>query len=489
MIRCGILAGVSSDLQARDDKASISDQLATCRRVIAQLGGTETGCYVMDGYSRTGYDSLADAMRDIPPLNEAIEAAMAGEYDVLVMDNFDRLGDLGQLVGVRFKKYKRQLYSARQSGRVHDPATYDPYSDESADIAMHVEGIIQRYRLNKIRRGLTLGINRRVESGKYSTRYPYGYRRNRETEELNLVASVATLLIRIKDAFLEGVPLRGLAAIAQDSGVSAPASARWHPHTIQRILTNPFYAGKVFYRRHKTAGYGKSPTSGKRWAAMKPNPAFKEEDLHEGKHPALWTWEEHRRIVEEMEARYRRQPRHDIRNFSGLMVCTVCGKPVNFRGRKYRCRTAPDHLGLKESDANRLIAQVLADSLSQFQESPKPRRVADPTREAVKEVQARIVTIQSHVEAESGMYTAEEAVARIQALRKQIEVIEKQAEDRQRETARRQRVSERQVLLSKLRLLPHFFVQENSVVVNRLLREVLAAIRITPERAIEIIWR
>ena len=74
MIRFGILAGVSTDVQA-GDKASIPDQIATCRRAIAQLGAVEIDCFTMDGYSRTGYDSLADAMNDIPPLKEAIVGA------------------------------------------------------------------------------------------------------------------------------------------------------------------------------------------------------------------------------------------------------------------------------------------------------------------------------------------------------------------------------------------------------------------------------
>src|SRR5690349_8041945 len=149
-VKFGILVGVSSDVQV-EDKASIPDQIQTCRATIEQLGGEEVGCYVMDGYSRTGYDSLADAMEDIPPLKEAIQAAEKNQYDVLILDNWDRLGDLGQLVHTRYKKYRKQIYSARQSGRLHDPDTYDPYSDESAGIDMHIQAIIQQYRMNKIR--------------------------------------------------------------------------------------------------------------------------------------------------------------------------------------------------------------------------------------------------------------------------------------------------------------------------------------------------
>lgn len=491
MIRFGILAGVSSDPQARDDKASIPDQIATCRRVVEQLGGYEIAVYIMDGYSRTGYDSLADAMRDIPPLKEAIEAAEAGKYDVLIMDNFDRLGDLGQLVSTRFKKHKRQLYSARQSGRVHDPERYDPYADESSDIAMHVEGIIQRYRLNKLRRGLILGIKKRVQEGRYSTRHPYGYRKNRETEELTLDAPVATLLIQLKEEFLRGAPLQQLAKIAQASGVPGPGGPQWYRYTIQRILTNPFYAGKVFSGRWKTVGYKRAAKSGKRSPIMKLNPEIQE--LHDGNHEPLWTWEEHLRMVEEMEERYRRYPRHDPHNFSGLLQCTVCGKRVRFRGRKYRCSSTPDHISLKAADANRLIAKALADALRNYEEEI-PMTSARPARKhhevSMADLEKRIAMIQHHLETESGVYMEKEGIEKIKNLRAQINKIEAQREDQTHQDAvRRRRMAKRAELLPKLHLLPHLFAQEEPAVNNRMLRDILTMIYVTPEHTFEFDFR
>jgi DNA invertase Pin-like site-specific DNA recombinase len=479
MIRFSILAGVSSDPQAREEKASIEDQIKTCRRVVEQLDGYEVAVYIMDGYWRTGYDSLAEAMQDIPPLKEAVEAAEAGKYDVLIMDNFDRLGDLGQLVNTRFKKYKRQLYSARQSGRVHDPENYDPYSDESSDIAMHVEGIIQRYRLNKLRRGLILGIRKRVEEGQYSTTHPYGYRKGpNRGGNLRLDPTVATLLIQLKDEFLRGTPLQQLVKFAQTSGVPAPRGPHWHRYTIKRTLTNPFYAGKVFSGRWKTVGYKRSPKTGKRSPIMKLNTDVRE--LRDGNHEPLWTWEEHLRIVQEMEDRYKRYPRHDTHNFSGLMQCTICGKRVYFRGRKYRCQSAPDHIGLKEAEANRLIGQALANALRDYKaEEPElnGRRPKNHSKESVAEFEKRSSMIQHHVETDSGMYTAKEAVEKINSLRAQIKKVEDQRDaQKHQEAVHQRRLAQRAGLLPKLHLLPHLFAQEDPAVNNRLLRDILETI-------------
>ena len=131
IFRYAVFAAVSSTPQAREDKASLGDQIKTARAAGLQHGGIETaGPFVLDGYSRTGYVNLSDAIDDIPPLAEAIQAAEQNKYDVLIMDNIERMGDLAPMLSTLFKRHKKQLHSARQSGRVFDPSGYDPYSDE-----------------------------------------------------------------------------------------------------------------------------------------------------------------------------------------------------------------------------------------------------------------------------------------------------------------------------------------------------------------------
>jgi len=490
MFRYAIFSSVSSDAQAQEDKGSLDDQIKTARRAGEQQGGTETaGPFILDGYSRTGYVNLSDALKDIPPLKAAIDSAEAGEYDVLILDNLERLGDLAPMIATLFKRYKKQIHSARQPSRIFDPSDYDPFSDESSDIMIHVEGIIQKYRLNKLRRNLVLGIKRRVETGRYSTSFPYGYRRGADkADPLTLVPPVATLLIQLKDAFLAGGALRLLTQMAEESGVPGPQGGRWHGYTLRRILCNPFYAGKVFYQRWKMTGYKTTPGTGKRWGVMKLNQDA--HDLRDGKHPALWTWEEHLRILEEMEERYRRYPRHDPHNFSGLLVCTVCGKRVRLRGRKYRCSSTPDHIALTESDANRLIAQSLAEALRNYQETTDAARSVDPSRESVAELQKRIARIQHQVETDSGMYTAGEALEKISALRAQIKRTESRHEDLQHQAAARQhRMARREELLPKLHLLPHLFAQEEPAVNNRMLRDILTTICVTPQHTFTFEFR
>jgi DNA invertase Pin-like site-specific DNA recombinase len=490
MFRFAILSGVSSDPQAREEKGSLDDQIKTARRAGEQQGGVETvGPFVLDGYSRSGYVNLSDALSDIPPLAEAIRAAIEDQYDVLIVDNVERMGDLAPMISTMMKKHRKQIHSARQPSRIYEPDEYDPRSDESADIMIHVEGIIQNYRRNKLLRGLRLGIEKRVENGRHSTTFPYGYRRGaRPDDDLAVDPPVAALLIQLKDEFLHGAPLSRLMQIAQDSGIPSKGGPRWHRFTIRRMLCNPFYAGKVFSGRWKTVGYTKGKTSAKRSPVMKlnPDPLL----LRDGKHPPLWTWEEHEQIVAEMEERYRKFPRYDPHTFSGLMKCTVCGKQVRFRGRKYRCATTPDHIGLKESDANVLIAKALADALRNYKDEEPAARVTVSTAGTIAELRKRIAMIQNEFESDSGMYTATEAREKTQALRAQIKAIESRQADRKHQDAVRQRrAAKREELLPKLHLLQHLFVQEEPGVNNRMLRDVVTTIYVTPEHTFTFDFR
>jgi DNA invertase Pin-like site-specific DNA recombinase len=493
MFRYAVLSGVSSDIQAEEDKGSLDDQIQTARRAGEQQGGRETaGPFVLDGYSRTGYVNLSDALRDIPPLQAALEAAERDLYDVLILDNLERLGDLAPMIATLFKRYKKQIHSARQPSRIFDPNDYDPFSDESADIMIHVEGIIQRYRQNKLRRGLALGIRKRVEEGRYSTSHPYGYRKgSNKGDDLQLEPTVANLLIQLKDEFLRGAPLRTLVQIAQASGVPGPRGPRWHGYTVKRILVNPFYAGKVFHGRWKMISHKRSTKTGKHSSIMKLNTDIRQ--VHDGNHEPLWTWEEHLRMIQEMEERYKRYPRHDPYNFSGLMQCTVCGKRVSFRGRKYRCNTSPDHIALKVADADRLIAEALADALRNYREEPEEspgRAVRNPTQESIADLEKRIAMIQHHMETESGMYTAKEAIEKIQSLRAQIQKTEGQRQDQKhQEAVRRRRDAQRAELLPKLDRLSWQFTHEDPAVNNRMLRDILTTIYVTPGHTFEFEFR
>jgi hypothetical protein len=489
MIRFAILSGVSSDIQV-EDKASIGDQIQTCRRVIAQLGGVEVDCYTMDGYSRTGYDSLSDAMNDIPPLREAIESAEQDVYDVLILDNWDRLGDLGQLVNTRFKKYRKQIYSARQSGRVHDPEGYDPYSDESADIDMHVQGILQRYRLNKMRRGWNAGMPKRIEKGLTPLRVPFGYVWVSAKEPPRLDPARAALIQQMKDLLLKGRPMRFIAHYADESGIAPPNGGKtWDPTTIRYILANPYYAGTIGMNRSKYI-YDERRKQKKR-AIKQPRAKWLE---GQGKHKPLWDAATHRALVKELDRRYQKNQYFAVRfALSGLLHCSECGKKLYRRShghgtRRWKvlsCEKGRSHLIIRYDEVVDLVAQELVKQLSEQVVSTDPAEDVPGQAAVLEELAKRRRRIQEGYE--GGLYTQAEAAQKLSAISSQIEAMEQKAEARQNAADLRAEFASQ--FQDNINAIPDWIKNDDPQVVNRLLSALFEDIVISPDRQVEIVWR
>lgn len=401
-IRMAILAGVSSDVQANEGKESIPDQIKTCRRVIEHHKGIETACYVFDGYSRSGYDSLSDAMNDIPPLKEAIEAAEKNKYDVLLLDSWDRLGDLGQLVYTRFRKHKKQIYSARQSGQMYDPATYDPTSDESGGINMHVQAIIQTYRINKIRRGWSLGVPARVNKGLHALRIPFGYRLTGKDQPAQIVPEQAALLIKMAGWMLEGQTYTEIAKRADE--ILPPAqSKKWTVAAVHRSLVNPFLAGIIRFgvmnKRKKT-----------------PHTNWK---IGKGKHEPLWDEQTYYALISEAKRRMEGKRNFAAKYpFTGLTWCGVCGAKVNKHGKQpyeyFACNKSHEHFAMHYKDVPAYLADKVVRGYEQYQAQPRVPVDLAPYLKRLSDVQSLRAQIQS--DREVGIYTQAEAVVKINKL-------------------------------------------------------------------------
>lgn len=481
MQRIGVLVGVSSDVQARDDRASIPDQIKTCREFIQREGAIETALYVMDGYSRTGYESLPDAMRDIPPLAKAIEDAGAHKYDVLLLDNWERLGNLGQLVLTRMNKHKIRIHSVRQSGSLPKGA-YDPDLDESSEIDMYVEGIIDSYRKKKLKRGKVLGIRREVENGRYSTTHPkLGYKR--ENGKVVLDAPVANLLIECKDLFLRGASTTELADYAEASGIKPPGGGPWYPSVFGFIFRNPFYAGYVFRDRWKTKSHTSDAGHQYRKSIFNPHA-----ELYPASHPALWTREEYVRMKDELEERYHFNPRYHPSVFSGLLLCPVCGKRAQIKRGMYACKPRhPGDLHIPVDNAPYEIGEQLVRVLTGFTNEPEAPASPDVSAEAIREIDKNISMIQSRLE--RGIYTEDEAADKIASFRAQKRDIEAKRLDKAAQLeAHKRLVAKRDELLPRINELPHELATRPPKEANRFLRDLLRVIEVHNGTYV-FIWR
>jgi recombinase len=474
MIRFAILAGVSSDVQVAD-RESIPDQVRTCRRAIQQFQGTELGCYIFEGYSRTGYDSLAEAMGAIPAIQQAVQDAEQDCYDVLMVDNWDRLGDLGLLLYTRFRKLKKQIYSARQSGHLYDPQTYDPYADESGSINMHVQGIIQTYRINKIRRGWNLGVPARVDRGLHPlASLPFGYRVAGKDQPAQLVPERAALIKTMKDMMLAGVSYTDIAHYADSTGIKPPRAELWHRNDIKRIMTNPFYAGVVrFGKLH--------------YRIPAPRSAWK---TAQGKHEPLWDEETYHALVAEAKRRLEGKRYYRARYpFSGIPVCGICGQKLRKSGKppwEYMgCDTTRAHWAMRYEPAIQFLADAVATQFREYQSAPHEPLDIRPLQRQLRDLEeARELVQEGH---RAKIYKTTEAAAQIAKIETEMdELLQRIARAEQEEANWQERQEQREEL--RLDDLPQLIQVVDSNKLNALLQKLIKKIIVTGDQAV-VVWQ
>lgn len=476
-IRFAILAGVSTDAQAREEKLSIPDQVKFCRAKIAAHDGLETiEPFILDGYSRTGYDSLDVAMSEIPPLAEAIRAAQSDLYDVLIMDNFDRLGDLGLLVYTRFKKYKKQLYSARQSGKLASPADYDPYASEDSAIDMYVQGIIQTYRIHKIRRGWNVGVPQRASLGLHSLSISYGYKIRAKNEPAEPIPHEVALIRQMKDWYLAGRALQEICEQADASGVKPRRADHWQRAVIKRILHNPYYAGRTVFGRFKLDGDQRVAVPPSQWVTG------------QGRHQPLWDQSTYLAILAETERRDGLRARVHVYALTGLCECSVCGTRLHRHGKTWHyiyCRAPDSHIHLRYEAALELVADAIIAALQTQRDHPLVINSGEQIQEEINGQQELRARIQQGFE--SKLYTALEAQRRIVSVETEIERL-----IRKRDRAAQQSEQTKALLAfaeQDLDRLRAWIIHDDPTTVNHLLTTLCEKVIISPEKQCRVVWR
>lgn len=401
--RAAIFAAVSSDPQAKEDKLSLPDQIRMAREYILEEGGIETGePFSADGYSRTGYESLPDALHDIPALKAAVEAAAQNKFDVLVVDNWDRLGGLGLMLLTRFKKYNKQLKSARQSGRVRDPKTYNASTDEVTETEIHNAQGNNIYRIQKIRRGWNIGVPGRVEMGLHALRVPFGYEYGKKDQPAQLIPEIGAMIQRMKDMMLEGQTYTDIGKWADTIRPSALAPV-WTVAAVHRTLINPFYAGIIRFGVMNK----RKPTQKSNWKITK------------GKHEPLWDESTYYALISEAKRRMEGKRNYAAQYpFTGLTWCGVCGAKVNKHGKQpyeyFACNKSHDHFAMHYKDVPAYLADKVVRGYKQYQAQPRVPVDLTPYLKRLSDAQSLRAQIQS--DREVGIYTQAEAVAKINKL-------------------------------------------------------------------------
>lgn len=178
---------------------------------------------------------------------------------------------------------------------------------------------------------VTAAMISRASNGQWNGgRIPFGYTYDPETKEFSVDPDQAKVCIALKDDYLRHKSLVHTARFLNSLGYRTRTGSEWTPTAVWIIVSSPFYAGTYRYNRYKGSDK-RSVNPEEEWVII---------DNH---HPAIFTMEEHKRMLSLLEENVRnederstRQTGKNIHVFSGIAYCGKCGsKMVATPGRKH----------------------------------------------------------------------------------------------------------------------------------------------------------
>ena len=203
------------------------------------------------------------------------------------------------------------------------------------DYLEYTKEILWRGRVAAIKRGCYIG---RIP--------PYGYKKVKigKDNTLDIIEDEAEVVRLVFDLYTkQGVTPGRIAMHLTEMGVPAPIRERWGKATIQHMLRNRHYIGKVVFNRIKEVTVIEN---GEKVVKSIRQPES-EVIIAEGKHPAIIdaeTWEAAQKIVAN-NPRFKKST--TLKNqLSGVMFCSKCGlamklHPYKLAADRYECSNLP----------------------------------------------------------------------------------------------------------------------------------------------------
>ncbi|MFI4952899.1 MAG: recombinase family protein [Burkholderiales bacterium] len=359
-MRAAIYTRFSSD---RQREASSEDQRRNCERR-ADAEGWEIVAHYKD-------EGISGSRSDRPGYQQTLRAAMAGEFDVLLLDDLSRLSR-DQVEGesaIRRIEHRGVRVIALSDG-------YDSQS-KSRKMQRGVKGLMNEIFLDDLRDKTHRGLTGQALKGNNCGGRAFGYKHvpvedptRRDPFGRPVIVAVrreideaqAEVVRRIFGSYAAGASARAIAEALNRDGIASPGST-WNrerpcrgwaataingPMAGTGILNNPTYVGTYVWNR---AQWVKNPDSGKRERRLRDKAEWVENDMPELRIVPDALWQAVKRRQRERadtvgarvragftERAARRSGPPGKYLFSTLLKCDVCGSSFVMSGAThYAC--------------------------------------------------------------------------------------------------------------------------------------------------------
>lgn len=277
-----------------------------------------------------------------PEIQKLLEEVSAGIYaGVLVVD----LERLARGNGAD-QAYISQVFQFSGTKIVTPTKIYDP-SNEFDEEYFEFGLFMSRREYKTINRRLIRGRDSSASEGKWiSSISPYGYDRVKIPHEKGFTLEPnpdeAPFVKKIFELFLSYQGTKLICNYLNDNHVPTRHGDIWNPATIQNIIANPVYMGKI---RRGWSKQIKSIENGEVKRRIKRSNEYGSYPVYDGLHPALVSEED---FLKAQEIKAERKPASRVKEqfelsnpFAGLLFCTTCGKTVGRTTMSARQGKAP----------------------------------------------------------------------------------------------------------------------------------------------------
>lgn len=337
--RAALYARYSSDNQRR---TSIDDQLRLARERCAREGWLVAAVHVDEE------TSAATPVERRVGSRALYAAAMAGRFEILVIEALDRLArNLGD---------QERIVERLEFRGIRIVCTSDGYDSliEGREIARGVRGLFNAQYLRDLAKKTHRGLAGQFGRGRHTGGLQYGYRTEPAPDGqgriLHVDAAQAAVVRCIFERFAAGESTRAIAHQLNAEGVPAPRGGTWAVSCIQGsaarglgLLHAEIYRGRVIWNRRR---WVKDPDTGRRSYVERPTSEWQTRDAPELRIVSEDLWQRTRARIARADAFARRkgkgaQPRTLFG--AGVLRCQACGAAiVAINAQRYGCSARKD---------------------------------------------------------------------------------------------------------------------------------------------------
>ena len=368
-----------------------------------------------------------DSLYVRPEMMRLLEAVEAGECGAVLVMDIDRLGRGGMRdQGIILDAFKYSGTKIITPDRVYD------LNDDSDEEMVEFKTFFSRREYKTINKRLQRGLKQSVKDGAYLANAPFGYKKVtvEKRPTLAIDEGEAQFVRMIYDMYVnQGCGCNAIAEHITALGARPRRSDAFGRGSIEKIIQNPVYTGKVVWNRAKHIRKG---TGGSTKHIRKKNPES-EWIIVDGMHPPIIDneiWEKANKIL---KGRYHPPSNTGaVKNpLAGVVTCAICGSKmvvttsINKQGRRYGYL----HCTQRGCNTGSNINYVEAEMLDQFEkmlieieampeaepiDTAEMERALEQTRKSISSLTAQKNKLYDLLEQE--IYTVEVFTARAAAL-------------------------------------------------------------------------